>query len=329
LYIMAAMLRTFAFVCVAAAGSCLGQVTTGPAVCFSINDGPTSNGTYLPLAAGGHTFVGFTAPQSATIERIDVAFSVLAATQATLDVFQTVGGMLGPQIGTGTLPTPPQGGLVAFNLVAPVAFSSGSVYALKLTIATGSGYLTGPLTPPMLLPYALVCGPNPPPMFFPCVSFPTLGTFGARLQFRATPCGPTPWAVATQVGVGCGPPGSGTVTLASIPPVLGTAFWFGFSSAGGGTVQVFLASGPATAGVNPGLAPGCLVYLDFGSLQSQPFVTFGTGGGLAASSTLGIPNDPALAGFTVTTQAAFSASGPFPAPGTFMLSNALQLTLGY
>jgi hypothetical protein len=119
-------------------------------------------------------------------------------------------------------------------------------------------------------------------------------------------------------------------------PVLGTNFYFFSGSSFGGTVHVFWAVGPATAGTSLGLGGGCNTYLDLVSLQSlylaglEPLTTFGSSGGLAASAALTIPNDPGLAGFTVTTQAVmFTTYGLATPIGTILISNALQLQLGY
>ena len=141
-------------------------------------------------------------------------------------------------------------------------------------------------------------------------------------------------ASATPVGTGCG--GSFSVFLAApYLPVLGTNFYFFSGSSFGGTVHVFWAVGPATAGTSLGFG-GCNTYLDLASLQSlylaglEPLTTFGTFGGLAASGPVPIPNDPSLAGFTVTTQAVMFASYGLVTPiGTILISNALQLQLGY
>jgi hypothetical protein len=172
-------------------------------------------------------------------------------------------------------------------------------------------------------------------MFPPCSSYPTLGTHGTRLRFRALACGPTPLASATFVGTGCG--ASPAPTLGAIgPPVLGLPFWFQVASPfGGGAIHVFWALGPATAGFDPGWGGGCQTYLDLISVQTllaagfEPLVTF-FWSGLISSGGVDIPNDPALAGLVVTTQALISNVSGVPTPiGAVHVTNAMELSLGY
>jgi hypothetical protein len=308
--------------------------SSGPAVCFGFNEDTTSGISSLPLVAGGEVYVGFVAPATITIERIDFYSAALpAGAGLTIDVYHDNGGTLGPLLGSGA-GIPPYGGWIATPLTAPVLLFDGIAYALRFTIASGSVAINGDIGLPTALPYVLNCGANPPFQIPPCTSFPITGTHGTRLRFRANGCGPTPYAVATQVGTSCG--GAPANLFSSGPPVLGTVFTFFVNSfLGGGPIHIYWAAGAATAGTNLGIGGGCTAWLDLVSLQAlanqgfEPLLNFPVTG-ITNSATTFIPFDPALAGIQVTTQAVQFTPAGFPTSvGPLVVTNALELTLGY
>jgi hypothetical protein len=324
-----------AFVLFIAVMPAVAQISTGPGVCFSFNMNPSSV-SYVPLVAGGELFLGFTAPVTALVERIDIYASFVAGSNVvSVQVFQSTGTALGPFVGSGAS-IPPSDFLIPLILSPPLPVTTGSSYAMRLTISAGFLLITGDSSQPTPIPYLLNCGVSPPLLSPSCASYPVTGAHGAMLSFRSNSCGQTPYAVATQVGTGCGglPPGLGTNT----PPVLGTQFTFsvnGFFQTG--SCQIFWAAGPATAGLNLGLGGGCSSYLDPVSLQGlaaaglEPLVSFPIMG-VFNGTTVSIPLNPALAGTTVTAQALLYLNTPtgIPTPfGNLALSNALELTLGY
>jgi hypothetical protein len=303
--------------------------TSAPGVCFSFNTAAAPNTTLL-LVAGGDLQLGITAPISASIERIDVSVSSPVAPIMTVQVFQWTGTAIGALLGTGTALPPDANGVSGLILASPVPVAAGSIYVLRLTIAQSFTYIEGHSAQTTPIPYLVNCAGNPG-TFPPCTALPASGTHGTWLKFRAMACGQTPNAFATQIGFGCGnaPTFSPPILWTPDPPVLGTSFpmivsgYFGAA----GTIHLFWAAGPATAGLNLGLGFGCTSYLDPASIQL--LVTF-PGVAITNTTTFGIPLNPALAGVTVTTQALVFASAGVPTPaGTIQISNALQLSLGY
>jgi hypothetical protein len=328
------MIRHAALVVLALAARSDAQITNGPAVCFSFNANTSSIVYSLPLCAGGEIFLGFTAPTTMTIEVIDIYSSGFPTNSViSVEVYQQNGATLGAFLGRGAS-VPPSAGWIPMFLAAPIPFAAATTYALRLTISANFLFVSGDGTQPVPVSYVLNCGPSPPTLIPPCGSIAPVGTYGARLRFRATACGPTPWAVATQVGLGCGATQSALGT--NVPPVLGTTFpFFVTGSFGGGPIQIYWAAGPATTGVNLGIGGGCTTYLDLVSLATlfaaglEPLATFPVTG-IQNVWTVPIPFDPTLAGVTVTTQAVVFHPSGFPAPaGTVLVSNALELTVGY
>lgn len=330
------------FVLLIAVTPAAAQVSSAPGVCFAFNTNTIPATTQLPLVAGGDLYFGFTAPVTATIEQIDIAASVPIATVVTVQVFQWTGTALGPLLGSGTSLPPTFNGtmsLIPLILSPPLTVFAGSSYALRLTLSVGFLFVVGNPSQPTPIPYLLNCGPTGGGFFPPCSTYATSGTYRPWLSFRANACGQIPYAVATQIGVGCGaPPTVGNPYLYTFtPPVLGTPFTFsvlGYFGVGG-TIHVFWAAGPATAGLNLGLGGGCTSYLDPISLQTlnaaglEPLVIF-PGTAATNTTTVSIPPNPGLAGATVTTQALVYASTGVPTPlGNIQISNALQLSLGY
>jgi hypothetical protein len=320
-----------AFVLVIAVASAAAQLTSGPGVCFAFNPYIPGPSSYLPLVAGGELYFGFTTPVTASVERIDLVTTFPVTSQViSVQVFQATGTTLGTFLGSGS--AIPQTAHLA--LTAPVAFTAGSTYAVRLTISSSFLVIIGNSVPSTPIQYVLNCGATPPALFPPCSSHPVTGTFGACLSFRSNACGQTPYAVATQIGTGCGAAANLSVNA---PPVLGSALQFlasGFFQSG--SCQVFFAAGPATAGVSLPFGPGCNAYLDLVSLQAlasaglEPLSSFPIQGTFSGAF-VNIPLNPALAGVTLTTQALLLLSTPSipTAYGNLALSNAIELTLGY
>jgi hypothetical protein len=203
-------------------------------------------------------------------ERIDVSVSSPVAPVMTVQVFQWTGTAIGALLGTGTALPPDANGVSGLILASPVPVAAGSIYVLRLTIAFGFTYIKGDSAQTTPIPYLVNCAGNPG-TFPPCTALPASGTHGTWLKLRAGPCGQTLNAFATSIGAGCG--NAPTFTPPALwtpdPPLLGTSFPMIVSGYFGpaGTVQLFWAAGPATAGLNLGLGFGCTSYLDPATLQ--------------------------------------------------------------
>jgi hypothetical protein len=172
-------------------------------------------------------------------------------------------------------------------------------------------------------------------MLPPCPSYPTTGTFGATLKFRAAGCGAGPAASATVIGAGC-PAAGGAAPGLSVggPPLIGANLTFWMNGFASGSYYLYWTPGPATGGIPT--PTGCLFYLDpagFVSLAAaglEPFAIVPVLG-LTNAFNFTIPANPALAGVRVCFQALLLNPAGVPiAPGlTGYLTNALELSLGY
>jgi FG-GAP-like repeat len=127
-------------------------------------------------------------------------------------------------------------------------------------------------------------------------------------------------AAASPAGAGCNPAGAPPSLLAG-SPVLGSdvpvAIAGGPSSAAG---AVFISAVPAAS---TSVGAGCLAHLDLAALTMT--ASFTTGGSGSWNATIPVPDDHQLVGLAVRAQAVILA----PNPAGFVLTNALELTIGF
>lgn len=128
-------------------------------------------------------------------------------------------------------------------------------------------------------------------------------------------------ATVASTGPGCGTP-TPTLSALGLPTLGNPAFALTTGTAPNATVFLFVSFGLA----NVTLAPGCVAYLDGGTLETYAFAVIADGLG-AAVHAAPVPSNPALHGLAVYWQAAeYVVVGPVF--GSFAITNGLVTVLG-
>jgi hypothetical protein len=127
-------------------------------------------------------------------------------------------------------------------------------------------------------------------------------------------------AAASIAGAGCNPAGAPPSLLAG-PPIVGSVAPVAIAAAPPSAAGALFVS-PVPAAPSP-VGAGCLAHLDLGALTLVASFTTGAFGSWNGTSP--VPDDHGLVGIAVRAQAVILAPNP---PG-FVLTNALELTIGF